>query len=214
MFKLPNWSICTYVSFPITFSGIFHWAGVYQWFPVNPLMKCVLQENRNLKNKKYEWEKKHRPFRNAQYFCCSWWRKEKNIYEAEFEENWLKNSHASPTNANETDGNLIVPNPSMFMVQLITLTFVIDFFVVHVSCKCMKPSFTRNSWLQSQEYKWCEEFVVPFIPIHFGNGCFFTTTCFRFHQNQHWTYLLFFPIPSKSVKFLFLVSLTCHFKSC
>ena len=78
--------------------------------------------------------------------------------------------HASPTNANETDGNLIVPNPSMFMVQLIALTFVIDFFVV--SCKCTKPSFTRNSWLQSQEYKWCEEFVVPFIPIHFGNGCF------------------------------------------
>ena len=97
----------------------------------------------------------------------------------------LKNSLAiaSPTNANETDGNLIVPNPSMFMAQLIALTFVIDFFVV--SCKCTKPSFTRNSWLQLQEYKWCEEFVVPFIPIHFGNGCFFTTTCFRFHQNQH-----------------------------
>ena len=146
------------------------------------------ERTRNTKEKK-----KHRPFRNAQHLCCSWWRKEKNIYE-------------------EANGNLVVPNPSMFMVQLIALTFVIDFFVV--SCKCTKPSFTRNSWLQSQEYKWCEEFVVPFIPIHFGNGCFFTTTRFRFHQNQRWTYLLFFPIPSKSVKFSFLVSLTCHFKSC
>jgi len=45
----------SYVSFPITFSGIFHWAGVYQWFPGNPSMKHELQENR--KNKKYEGKK-------------------------------------------------------------------------------------------------------------------------------------------------------------
>ena len=42
---------------------------------------------------------------------------------------FIANLHASPTNANETDGNLIVPNPSMFMVQLIALTFVIDFLL-------------------------------------------------------------------------------------
>ena len=77
MFKLWNWSMYTYVleggcpthapkipchsdsyvSFPITFSGIFHWAGVYQWFPGNPSMKHALQENR--KNKKYEGKKKN-----------------------------------------------------------------------------------------------------------------------------------------------------------
>ena len=49
--------------------------------------------------------------------------------EREFKENWLKNLHASPTNTNETDGNLIVPSPSMFIVQLIALTFVMDFLL-------------------------------------------------------------------------------------
>ena len=68
-------------------------------------MKCV-QEKR--KNKKYEGKKKHRPFRNTQYFVTADEEIRKNITkkqintfqcknaqvteeEWEFKENWLKN---------------------------------------------------------------------------------------------------------------------------
>ena len=214
MFKLPNWSMYTYVleggcpihapkipchsdsyvSFPITFSGIFHWAGVYQWFPGNPPMKHALQENR--KNKKYEGKKKHRPFRNAQYFCCSWWRKEKNIYE-----------EANKWNRWQYD----CTKPFYVYGAAYRINFCDWFF-------CCE--------LQVHEAFFHKEQLVTIARIQMVRG-----VCCSVYSHPLWKWMFFhnnsFPVSSKSalnifaflphpkqkcVKFSFLVSLT--FKSC
>ena len=137
--------------------------------------------------------------------------------EWEFEENWLKNLHASPTNANETYGNLIEPNPSMFMVQLIALIFVIDSFVV--SCKCMKPSFTRNRWpvpiarIQMVRGVCCSVYSHPL-----WKWMFFHKNSFQFSSKSALNIFAFLPHPKQKCEILVsavaMVSLTCHFKSC